>query len=140
MVSANVLVKITGNRAWIDKARKSDNYKGDADDKQLLIDILWKHFHIAAITGDSIETISGRKRIPDVRSTNYNPTIYFEMDGEYHGFGDELTTSDATYRRNKDYEDLGYKLIVINKSDTDGYDKSKIIANLKAHGIRDQRV
>ena len=129
----------TGKKEWIHRARRSDNYGGDDDDKQILIDILRDNFGIHSVRGDVVHTIRNTVRYPDVTTTDYLPTLYLELDGEYHGFGDDISTSNGTFRRNKDYEDLGYRLIVINKLDTDGYNKRKIVALLKAHGIRDQR-
>ncbi len=137
---ASVVVNLTNKRSYVWRARKSENYKYDDDDKQRVIDILWQEFGIAAVRGDPIETASGRRRIPDLRTTNHCPAFYVELDGDYHGFGDDLTTSDATFRRNEDYERLGAKLIVINKSESDGYSKKFIVEKLKILGIKDQRL
>jgi len=138
--NASVSVNLTGKRNFMHLARKSDNYKGDEDHKQLLIDMLWSHYGIAAIRAEPFKTLLGKHRIPDVRSTNYpGETLYFELDGEYHGFGDELTTSDYTYRKQQDYKDLGYHLITINKAVTDGYDADLMKVILESHNLQDLR-
>lgn len=132
----SVLVNITRKRSYIWRARKSDNYKGDDKEKQFLIDLLWSDFGIASIRPEPILTTSGKHRFPDLRSTNTNPIYYFELDGEYHGSGDDISTSAQTWERNRDYDKLGYRLIVINKEATDGYDKKKVRMLLKsAFGI-----
>ncbi len=129
-------MKISGKRSYIHQARKSDNYSSDEDDKQMLIDLLWSEFHIAAIRPDFFVANDGKRIYPDVRTTNYpDGTIYFELDGEYHGAGD-ITTSDKTWRRNHRYEESNKDLIVINKEDTNGYEKNKIMEILKAQGFR----
>ncbi len=129
-------MNISRKRSYIHQARRSDNYSSDEDDKQMLIDLLWSEFHIAAIRPDFFVAHDGRKIFPDVRTTNYlGDTIYFELDGEYHGAGD-ITTSDKTWRRNHRYEESNKNLIVINKEDTNGYEKNKILEILKSHGFK----
>jgi len=136
-VSANVNVNLTGKRNFMHLSRKSDNYKGDEDHKQILIDLLWNHYGIAAIRAEPFKTLAGKHRTPDVRTTNYpGEVLYFELDGEYHGFGDALTTSDYTYRKQQDYKDLGFHLITINKSVTDGYNEELIKVILDSHNIK----
>jgi len=132
MECVSATVSITGKRSYIHASRKSDNYKGDENDKQFLIDLLWSEFGIAAIRPEPIMTYSGKPRFADVKSTNTNPVLFFELDGEYHGYGDEITTSRGTWERNYDYEQLGHKLLVINKADTNDYNKKKVLARLQA--------
>ena len=126
-------------KEWIYRARKSDNYTWDEDDKQKVIDILRDEFGVHSIRSDGIRTARGTNRIPDLETTDVFPTVYIELDGGYHGYGDDISISTRTLRRNEDYADLGYELIVINEADTDGYDEARVIAVLKAHGIKDQR-
>jgi len=133
---ASVPVSITGKRGWIHKARRSDNYEGDEMDKQKLINILRDYFGIASIRPEPYIALTGRPRYPDVKTTDHDPGYYFELDGEYHGSGDSISTTDATYRRNKDYKDLGYNLIVINKEATNGYETVLIIELLEAWGLK----
>jgi len=125
------------DKKWIDLARKSDNYTWDEDDKQKIIDILRDEFGIHSIRSDGLPDI---RRIPDLETTDICPTVYIELDGGYHGFGDDISTVEKTKRRNQQYVDMAYRLIVINEADTDGYDEDKIIGVLKAHGIKDQRL
>jgi len=132
MFGVSATVNITGKRSYIHASRKSDNYKSDEMDKQFLIDLLYQEFGIAAIRPEPIMTLSGKPRYADVKSTNTNPVLFFELDGEYHGYGDEITMSRGTWERNYDYEQLGHKLLVINKADTDGYNKKKVLERLKA--------
>jgi len=133
---ASVPVNITSKKGWIHRARKGENYEGDDMDKQKLIGILRESFGITGIRPEPIITLRGSPRYPDVKSTNTDPVYYFEMDGEYHGSGDSISTTDATYRRNKDYKDLGYDLIVINKEATNGYETDLIIELLEAWGLK----
>jgi len=127
---------ISGKRSYIHKARRSDNYISDEEDKQMLIDLLWSEFHIAAIRPDFFVANDEVRIFPDVQTTNYpGGTFYFELDGEYHGAGD-ITTSDKTWRRNHRYEESDKNLIIINKEDTNGYEKNKIMEILKDQGFR----
>jgi len=129
-------MKISGKRSYIHRARRSDNYISDEEDKQMLIDLLWSEFHIAAIRPQFFVAHDGRRIFPDVVTTNHpDGEFYFELDGEYHGAGD-ITTSDKTWRRNHRYEESGKKLVVINKEDTNGYKKNRVIEILKSHGFK----
>jgi len=123
----------TMKKQWIYRARKSDNYTWDEDDKQKVIDILRDEFGIHSIRSDGLPDI---RRIPDIETTDIYPTIYIELDGGYHGFGDDVSTVDKTKRRNQDYIDKGYKLIIINEADTDGYSRDKVIERLKVLGLQ----
>jgi len=136
MSAINDEMNISGKRSYIHKARKSDNYSSDEEDKQMLIDLLWSEFHIAAIRPEFFVAHDGVRILPDVRTTNHpDGTFYFELDGEYHGAGD-ITTSDKTWRRNHRYEESNKNLIVINKEDTNGYEKNKIMEILRGRGFR----
>ena len=95
--SVNAPVKITGKRFYIDQARKSPDYAGDRDDKDLLRNILWKNFGIAAIEPpNALECLDGTHIWADLRTTNYKPVTYFEMHGPYHPQIND--SSDYTYR------------------------------------------
>ncbi len=124
------LMKISGKRSFVWKARKSDNYKYDEDDKQKVIDIIRKFFNIYCVRCELID-VGTYGRIPDLRTTNHNPILYIELDGAYHGFGDEISTTKKTSRRNLEYEEKGLGLIVINKELTDGYEEKKVVEMLK---------
>ena len=134
--SVNAIVNITSKRGWIHRARKSENYEGDEMDKQKLIDILWSRFGISAIRPEPIMTIQGKPIYPDVKTTNLDENIYFEMDGLYHGWGDEITTTDYTFKKQQAYKDLGHTMITINKEATNGYETDLIIELLEAWGLK----
>jgi len=133
---ASVHVSITRRRGWIHKARKDIDYEGDTMDKQKLINILWEHFRISAIRPEPVMTLQNKPIYPDIKTTNLVEAIYFEMDGEYHGWGDEMTTTDYTYRKQQAYEQLGLKMITINKAATNGYDTDLIIELLETWGLK----
>ena len=137
MEFVSVHVNLTNRRSFMHRARKSDGYQGDEDDKQRVISIIVKFFGIHCVRSDLID-VGLNGRIPDLRSTDTNPVYYIELDGEYHGFGDELTTSQKTERRNREYEEKGLELIVINKAQTNGYEEKKVIDLLLQQGLKPQ--
>lgn len=132
----SVSVNITGKRRFIHSARRSDNYTGDTDDKQRLIDILRDHFGIHSITAEPILLSAKRCIIPDVVTTDYDPLTYFELHGRYHGLPD--VPSQYTLAKRDKYADLGLKCIEIWEEDTDDYNKKKIIDLLYQQGLRPQ--
>jgi len=127
-------MKITNKRSWIGKARKSENYVGDRDDKQHLINILRESFGIHSITSEPILCLDGKHIIPDIETTDYDPKTFFELHGEYH----EQVEGDYTSRKKEKYFELGLNLVEIWKNLTDGYDEVMIIEVLKKNGIRKQ--
>ena len=136
MGCVSVLMNITGKRSYIHRARRSDDYSSDEDDKQFLINLLWSEFHIACIRGEPFLGYDGKRVYPDVKTTNYDPVTYFELDGEYHGFGDHITKTKKTQRRDDRYIRAGNNLIVINKADTNDYDKHEVIKLLQSFGLK----
>ena len=137
MEFVSVHVNLTNKRRFVHEARKSDNYGWDEDDKQRVIDIIRNFFGIHCIRSDRIN-VGSYGRIPDLHTTDCYPTRYIELDGDYHGFGDGITTTNKTRRRNTEYEEKGLDLIVINKSLTDGYDEKKVIDLLVKQGLKPQ--
>jgi len=134
--NASVPVSITSKRGWIHRARKGENYEGDELDKQKLINILRDDFGISAIRPEPIMTVEGKPIYPDVKTTDLRENIYFELDGPYHGWGDEMTTTDYTYKKQMAYQDLNLKMITINKEATNGYETVLIIELLEAWGLK----
>jgi len=135
MEYVNVLMIITGKRRYIHRARRSDDYSSDEDDKQFLINLLWSEFKIACIRGEPFLGYDGKRVYPDCKTTNYNPETYFEMDGEYHGFGD-ITKTKKTKGRDDRYIKSGKNLIVINKAGTNDYERKQIIKLLQSYGMK----
>lgn len=129
-------MKITNKRSWLAKARESENYAGDRDDKQHLINILRESFGIHSITSEPLLCLDGKHIIPDVETTDYNPKTYFELHGEYHEQIED--SSDYTWRKRKKYEELGLNLVEIWKTLTDDYDEIMVVMVLKQNGIRKQ--
>jgi len=124
-------------KQWIHRARKLDSYNWDEDDKQKVIDIVRTSFGIHLIR-DAVVVHNGKARYPDLKSTNYSPLLFVELDGEYHGAGDEITETTRTGRRNEFYQKQNLQLIVINKEATEGYKKERVIEVLEANGVSRQ--
>ena len=117
---------------------KSPDYAGDRDDKDLLRSILWVEFGIAAVEPlDALLCLDGSHIWPDLETTNYFPTTYFELHGPYHN--DVKFTSDYTYKKFMKYQELKVGLVEI-WSDTDGnYSREDIIEVLRLKKIKDLR-
>jgi len=126
-------MKITGKKAWIHKARKEREGEVDIPEKFKLIKILRDHFGMSGTTDDVIVSPSG-PLYPDVLVKRHEPQIAFELDGLYHGLGDDITTSTGTYKRNSKYAEVDVKLVIINRAVTE-YDDGLIIEALEAHGL-----
>ena len=124
-------MNLTNKRSYVHKARKSDNYKYDLDEKDKVRKILLERFGLYAFE-DEVITWSEEHRYPDLFIKSEQTAI--ELDGEGHGFGDDITTTDKTWKRNRFYEDIGMKLIIINKAVTE-YEEDKIIQCLELHGL-----
>jgi len=129
------MTNLTNRYSYVHKARKSDNYKSDEEDKQNFINLMWDCFRIACIRGDAFMGFDGKTVLPDVKTTNYSPETYFELDGEYHGSGDDVSTTDKTWRRNARYDKAALRMIAINKADTNGYEPKKVLKILAMNGF-----
>ena len=120
-------------KQWIHRARKQDSYKYDIDDKDKINRLLKREFGFSGITDEGIGTVTDHK-FPDIYVRHRDLVI--ELDGEYHGNGDPISTSAKDFERYAWYKKHGLNLIVINKNDTDGYDEDLVIARLETCGLK----
>jgi len=120
-----------GKKSFIHKARKERNDPVDTPEIWKLIRILRDYFGLVGLTGEVFKTLEGLV-YPDVYNKSHQ--IAFELDGEYHGYGDDISTSDGTWKRNSRYKSANIKLIIINKAATHYSDKA-IIEVLETHGL-----
>ena len=127
-------MNITNKRSWVHKARKEGRVLGDVDQKFKLIEILREEFGIHGLTDEVVYDMEGNFRRPDVFSRAYK--IAFELDGEYHGSGDEVSMSEQTRERNAFYNRQGIQCIMINKEMTEGYDRDLVIECLRLGGLK----
>jgi len=120
-------------KQWVHRARKQDNYKSDTEQKNDLNWTLRRHFGFAGCFDRVAVGTPAHFKKPDliVEHRDY----VFELDGEYHGFGDAATTSDKDKERESWYAKRGYKLFVINKYVTEKYREDLVIARLEAQGL-----
>jgi very-short-patch-repair endonuclease len=120
-------------KSWIHQARKSDNYSWDYKEKDKVNWILREHFGFAGVFDEPVGTREDH-RFPDIYVRHR--CLVIELDGEYHGSGDDISTSAKDSGRYEWFRQHGFKLIVINKEATDGYDEQKIIDRLVAKGLK----
>jgi hypothetical protein len=129
MEKENEMVK----KQWVHKYRKEHPEERDLQEKFLLIEILRTEFDRYGLTGEVCE-LNGRIRFPDVLVKACSPQEAFELDGEYHGWGE--STSDKDYKRNEHYAKMGIKLYIINKVATEGYKPELIKMVLREQGLK----
>lgn len=127
-------MNITNKRSFIHKARKSQNYKYDDDEKQMLINVLWKHFKIASVRAAPIMQDDKILMVPDVVTTNHSPKIYFELNGLGHGW-DEFPSS-RTWEKRHLYETLELNCHEIWSDEKGKYNPKLIIERLKVLGLQ----
>lgn len=135
-------MSITNKRSWIHKARKEREGEGDIPEKFKVIRILRDHFDLHGLTGECICDWEDQALPPKIIEFRF-PDIFIkteqiaiELDGEYHGFGDDLTISDQTVQRNLFYDRLGIQCITLNKKMTQDYDEGLIIECLRLAGLK----
>ena len=126
-------MKITGKKSWIHKARKERETEVDLPEKSKVLKILFDHFKLYGTLNEVVLVPSG-PLYPDILIKRHEPQIAIELDGLYHGWGDDITTSTGTYKRNAKYAESDVKLIIISKAVTE-YDDGLIIEALEAHGL-----
>jgi len=129
-------LKFDKKSSWEGRAKKKQEGGSDRDDKFQVIAVLKNHFGLYGLTGEAFETADQEWVFPDIFVKSSEPQIAIELDGEVHGLGDEMTTTDKTFKRNGRYERLGIKLIILNKIQTDGYEDSCVIEVLKNQGLK----
>lgn len=112
--------------------RKENPGERDLDEKFLLIKILRERFGRYGLTGEVV-SIGEEHRFPDVMVTSIVPQEVYEMDGEYHGFGEIQGKKDM--KKDDFYFRAGVTVYRINKVQTDGYSEEKIVKRLLALGL-----
>jgi hypothetical protein len=127
-------MRMNKKQAYEHLARAKQISESDLDDKFNVIRILRNHFGLYGLTGEILMIDSESCRCPDVLVKGVIP-ICIELDGFVHGMGDQISKRDKDVDRDKDYQSVGVKLIIINKELTDGYDKQKVIEVLIKNGL-----
>jgi hypothetical protein len=90
-------------------------------------------FGIASIRPEPLFDEYKRPFYPDVMTTNWNPTTYFEMNGPYHNDVDDFRLYD-TKKRIK-YEDAKVPVIYFWSDKNGVYDEENIIEVCERHGF-----
>lgn len=129
-------MKFDGTGRYVSRAMQSWSDDGDINEKFRLIRILRERFGLYGLTGERLTTLEGEWIKPDVFVKSSEPQIAFELDGDIHGLGDDITTTDSTWKRNERYAKLNVKLIIINEALTK-YEDQEIIEVLKLHGLKE---
>lgn len=129
-------MKFDGTGRHVSRAMQSWSDDGDINEKFRLIRILKEVFGLYGLTGEHLTTLEGEWIKPDVFVKSSEPQIAFELDGDIHGLGDDITTTDSTWKRNERYAKLSVKLIIINEALTK-YEDQEIIEVLKLHGLKE---
>jgi len=120
-------------RQWMHKYRKEHPEERDLVEKFLLIKILREKFGRYGLTGEVVN-IGEEYRYPDVMVNSIEPQEVYELDGEYHGFGEIQGRKDLS--KDDFYSRAGVTVYHINKVQTDGYSEDRIIECLCALGLK----
>jgi hypothetical protein len=128
-------MRFTKTEAWQHLANKKRDGESDLDDKFNVIRILRNHFGLYGLTGEILMIDSESCRCPDIMVKGMIP-ICIEMDGEIHGSGDQVSKRVKDVDRDKDYQSIGVKLVIINKELTNGYETKKVIKVLEDNGLK----
>jgi len=104
-----------GSKSFIGKAIKKSPRGTDAgriDTAQTQLDSLgYKALRDETLTNPNF---IARCRNPDLIVKLYGEKVPIEIDGQVHGFGDELTESQQTKWRNDDYVRAGFLPVIVN--------------------------
>ena len=128
-------MRLTYKQAWEHLARSKQTSESDLDDKFKVIRILRNHFGLYGLTGEIIMINGEFCRMPDLFIKD-NPPICVELDGFVHGNGEQISKRDKDVQRDKDYQSIGIKLVIINKEQTEGYSTDKVIKVLEENGLK----
>ena len=127
-------MSIDKKRSFIHRARKSENYSGDEEDKQKVITIIREEFGYHFVRPlRALQCLDGSYILPDLVSTDYRIKTYIELHGFYHN--DIEDSTDYTYQKRKKYLELGLELIEIWKDKKHGYTRENVITRLESHGF-----
>ena len=128
-------MRFTGKLAFEQIARRKSEGEPDLDDKFRIIAIL-RDFGLHGLTGEVTKVGDDAYRLPDLLIKNCKPEIVIELDGEMHGNGEQITKRPRDETRDSDYIRNGYRLIIINKEQTNGYETEKVIKLLEENGLK----
>lgn len=127
------MTRLTKTLAYEHIAKKKQVGEKDIIDKFDVIKLLKSEFNLIGLTGEPIfipESVPVQyHRMPDITILEKN--IVIELDGEIHGNGDEVTARSKDLNREPEYKRAGFRLIVINKEDTQGYKKDLVLKILE---------
>ena len=129
-------MNLTNKRSFVHRANKRRTSESDIPDKFKVMAILKKHFGIITLTDEAIPTPSGHfdYRNPDLFDKQ-NQAVY-ELDGEVHGWGDEISVRERDQRKLDDYDKIGMKYYIINSAVTRGYSEDLVVSELKKQGLK----
>lgn len=128
-------MRFTYTQAFQHLAERNRTGELDLDDKFKIIKILRNVYGLHGLTGEILMIDSESCRLPDILIKGVRP-IVIELDGEWHGMGDQISKKERDVQRDKDYESIGVKLVIINKELTDGYETKKVINVLDGNLLR----
>ena len=131
------MTRLTGKLSFEHQAKRKRKGEKDLTEKFKLINLIHDEYGLFGLTGELI-SIPDRKlnyhRMPDIVIPQKN--IVIELDGFIHGNGDEISKREDDKQRDQDYKDAGFKLIIINEQQTNGYEISKVLQVLETNGIK----
>jgi hypothetical protein len=128
-------MKFTKTEAYQHLAVRNREGEKDLYEKFKVISILRNEFGLYGLTGEILMIDSESCRLPDILVKGVI-LIVIELEGEWHGVGDQISKRDKDVIRDKDYHSIGVKLILIYKELTDGYDTEKVIKVLEENGLK----
>ena len=130
-------MRFTGTLSFENQARKKRRGEKDLSEKFKIINLIHDEFGLFGLTGEVIPIPESYwHRMPDIVIPQRN--IVIELDGEIHGNGDAVSKREDDIQRDLDYPKAGFKLIIINKQETNGYQKEKVLEVLEKNGLTKQ--
>ena len=127
-------MRMTKSMAYEHLAKRNREGEQDIPDKFKVINILREDFSLYGLTGETLMIDSEHCRLPDILIKG-KPTVVIELDGEFHGNGEDISKKDSDIDRDNDYRRLGVKLIIINKLSTNGYEYDQVKQALLQNGL-----
>ncbi len=128
-------MRFTKKQAFIHLAQRKQEGEKDIVDKFKIIKILREEFGLHGLTDEVLIINEDCCHLPDIFIKTTNPEIVIELDGELHGDGEPISKLARDAQRDEDYARVGVKLVIINKQQTGGYQKEKVIRVLEKNGL-----
>ena len=128
-------MRFTKTEAYSHRANLNRLGEQDLGDKFNVIRVLRNYFGLNGLTGEILMIDSESCRMPDILIKG-RPVMVIELDGGVHGMGDQISKRSKDVDRDKDYEIIGVKLVIINKEITNGYETKKVIKVLEENGLK----